>query len=103
MFIQANIGRNVNDTPMSEDKWDTFAGSVAFAIYANANDVNLDMLDIEVHNGTGSFEGISEDSRHISVYSEAGFDLDNLRDDLREIKGWYDQEAIALIVGSELI
>lgn len=103
MYIQANIGRNIDNTPMTDTQWDTFTGSVAFAIYAAATDSGFDPLDVEIHNGTGSYAGISEDSRHLSAYSEAGFDLDSLRAELREIKGWYGQDAIALIVGSELI
>ena len=104
-YIQVNIGRNVGTTPMSDTDWDTFADEVAFAIYHSANrrEAFSTIDNIELHNGTGVYDGISEDSRHISSFWEDGFDLDQLRTMLRDTRVVYGQDAIALIVGSELI
>ena len=104
MYIQANIGRNVNDTPMSDTDWQDFQTRVTFALIFSANDIDIDLLDfVEVHLGQGSYDGTVEESAHLSAYSEAGFDIEHLTELLKEIKVAYNQDAIALITGSELI
>ena len=56
-----------------------------------------------MHSGQGSWEGGSEESVHISSYWEDGFDLRQLKAELAQLKEWFEQDTIALIVGSELI
>lgn len=104
MYIQVNIGRNVNETPMSDSDWEQFQTRVTFALIFAANDVDIDVLEfVELHLGEGSYDGITEDSAHLSAYSESGFDIGHLTELLKEIKVAYQQDAIALITGSELI
>lgn len=105
MYIQVNIGRNVGNTPMLDDKWNEFQGRVAFAIYNAANCWEAFSLidNTELHTGFGAYDGVTEESCHISSYWEDGFDLDQLKTELAELKTWFGQDAIALIVGSELV
>lgn len=104
MYIQVNIGRNVNETPMSDTDWQDFQTRVTFALIFSANDTNIDLLAfVEIHLGQGSYDGLTEESAHLSAFSETGFDIGHLTELLKEIKAAYQQDAIALITGSELI
>lgn len=106
MYIQVNFGRNIDNVAMGTDEWELFQGRVAFSIYMAANDAEakFSVLDnIEDHYGKGTWGEVTEESCHISSYWGEGFDLDLLRAELTKLKEWYKQDAIALIVGSELI
>lgn len=105
MYIQVNIGRNIGNTPMPVEKWQELQGRVMFVISVaafNWEDFDLE-ASIETHLGTGSYNGITEESAHISSYWEEGFDIEYLKKDLAKIRDWFEQDTIALIVGSELI
>lgn len=105
MYIQVNIGRNINDEPMSDYSWDRFRLAVAQAI-ALAVDTNEHVPEnsrgSEMHKGIGYWAG-DEESCHISRYDERGFNIPQLRNDLYCLKNEFHQDAIALIIGSELI
>ncbi len=108
-YIQVNIGRNVGNEPMSEENWDWFQSSVKDTIASAIrvlNDVpRAEILSqIETHLGLGNWGEIDpEESAHISIFSELSIDLDYLRENLGLHRRMFDQDAIALIVGSELI
>ena len=98
IYIQVNIGRNVQDKPMSNREWTYFKWDVYDTL------VNLKGIDyLEWHLGKGQYKGIVEESCHISALVQGDIDLDHLRAKLAIIKDTYQQDAIALIVGSELL
>ncbi len=115
MYIQVNIGRNVGDKPLEIVAWENFQNSCRAALYQSANgnfwsesptgrknrEVFFDA--VEYHHGSGTWENGVEESCHISVFWEYGFDLDNLLELLKDVKDYFEQEAIALIIGSEFI
>lgn len=98
-YIQVNMGRNVDDEPMDADTWAAFRAAVAIAITNACQD---DILpDIEAHAGAGTWGDVPEESLHLSAFG--AFDVRALRGQLRVIRARYGQDAIALIVGSELV
>lgn len=109
MYLQINIGRNVNLTepqsPMTQQAWEDFQEECrgiieSFALHYNAG---FDSDDIQTHVGIGQWHGTPEESAHISVFWEFGFDLDGIRAQLNDLKQRYAQDNIALITSSELI
>lgn len=109
MYIQVNIGRNVGTAPLDDDNWQWFRDTVVDTICSAVrmlNDVPRVELEaqIEQHRGLGQWGELDpEESCHISLYTELDVDLDFLRENLGYVKRMFDQDAIALIVGSELI
>lgn len=122
MYIQINIGRNFvpnrhNPTGgvLSDLDWGEFKNDIVdnlVAIVLNeSDDISQDnwqkVLDqVEIHNGQGSYNGIPEESCHISLYVHGELteeSLGDLRSYLFNLKKEYSQGSIALIVGSELI
>lgn len=99
-YTQINIGRNVDETPMDDAKWEGYTRRVveALATYTRTNSTDL----IMVHRGDGIWEGIREDSAYVSVVSDTR-DLDGLREELQRLKRFYCQDSIALITDSDLI
>jgi len=87
VYVQINIGRG----DLTDYEWVAFQEDVVFHLKHSAQ-----RRDVQVETHT------TEESAHISalVYRPA---LDGLRAVLRSIKHRYRQDAIALIVGSELI
>lgn len=122
MYIQVNIGRNfVADrfNPMggtlSELQWAEFKNDIVDNLVATVltEAVNIsedhwqEILDqVEIHNGQGMWDGIAEESCHISIFVPnelSGRTLQQFRQYLFNLKSEYSQESIALIIGSELI
>lgn len=104
MYIQVNIGRNIGDTPMSDHQWDMFRLAVSQAICLSVrSDDHVPETGNELHKGVGYWQDGEEESAHISRYDERGFDLVQLRNDLRGLANQFGQNTIALIAGSELI
>lgn len=103
-YVQVNIGRNVGDTPMTSDRWERFIHDVAHAIILSSRDGVPHPF--QRHMGTGAWidedgQRIEEESAHISVIID--IDAHALRIELKKLAERYDQDAIALIIGSELI
>lgn len=99
-YVQVNIGRNVGGNPYSPAQWAAFQGEVQYAMH------QAGALHVDTHTGRGSWTDehgitISEESAYLSAFGV--LDLPALRAALRVIKGRFEQDAIALIVGSELI
>lgn len=108
MYIQVNIGRNFEHTtlgtmPMVSDVWREFQERVVYILLQLREHTDMGEPSVEMHSGTGVWDGIPEESAKISVFNEGGFDLDSIRAELSELKSEYKQESIALIIGSELI
>lgn len=122
MYIQVNIGRNfvadrhnpvggvLSDLDWGEFKKDIVNNLVAIVLN-ESDDISQDNWDkvlsqVEVHNGQGSYDGIPEESCHISMFVQGGLtekSLGDFRRYLFNLKKEYSQGTIALIVGSELI
>lgn len=122
MYIQVNIGRNFvpdrfNPTggTLSDIQWAEFKNDIVNNLVAvvltDSADVSQGSWDkvrsqVEVHNGQGSYEGVAEESCHISMFVHGGLSEKSLGDFrwyLFNLKKEYSQGTIALIVGSELI
>lgn len=109
MYLQANVGRNVGTEPATEANWSACKATVADAICSairQLNDVPRSVIKsrIETHTGMGAWGELDpEESAHISIISEWSVDVELLRSELALIARMFNQDAIALIVGSELI
>lgn len=120
MYIQVNFGRNVGTAPMSAELWDGFTSDILRVISHYAADMSGGepvgyIADAELHDGYGAWGGVDEQSRHLSLFWEDNTPADKrdyaadlkagerLRVDLRAVADRYNQDNVALIVGSELI
>ena len=109
MYIQVNIGRNIDNVPMGMIQWLEFQQRVVQALYENTESIPYQLFKtaVEVHTGSGRWwdgeKFISEDSAKISLFLESGWNIEQLRIDLKELRSQFGQDSIALIIGSELI
>lgn len=108
MYVQVNIGRNFEHStlgtmPMVGEAWREFQERVVHILLQLREHTDMGEPSVEIHTGTGVWDGVPEESAKISMYNEGGFDLDAIRGHLAELKANYKQDNIALIVGSELI
>ena len=108
-YVQINIGRNVDGMPMSRKAWASFIDESAAALVYAATIDNAERRSmlrddvVEIHTGTGSYGGIREDSAHVSMFHSDGIDADDVRAVMADVAARYGQDAVALIVGSELV
>tara|TARA_R110002020_G_scaffold404912_1_gene614957 strand:- start:4038 stop:4358 length:321 start_codon:yes stop_codon:yes gene_type:complete len=97
------IGRNVGDIPMRDIAWSTFEDQInaLMASYVENGSV------VEMHSGTGGWNGVSEDSTKVTLITEHPLTdrkLADLKRGLAYYAAQYTQDAIALTIGqSELI
>jgi hypothetical protein len=117
MYLQINIGRNVNNLAMPDEAWETFQSEAGGALCAFVLDTTgaLNLAEagysIERHISRGSWEGssVDEESIHFSVFvpdselSHVYHSLGALRFELLRQARYWGQDAIALITHSELI
>lgn len=108
MYIQVNIGRNfehstLGTVPMVSDKWREFQEQVVYILLQLREHTDMGEPSVEIHLGVGEWDGVPEESAKISVYNEGGFDLVQVKNELRDLAKQFGQNTIALIVGSELI
>lgn len=122
MYIQVNIGRSYEPDrfnpvggTLSDLDWGEFKNDIVDNLVATvlSEAVNVsedhwqEILDqVEIHNGQGEWDGIAEESCHISIFvpnelSEKS--LGDFRRYLFNLKSEYSQGTIVLLVGSELI
>lgn len=100
LYIQVNIGRNVQDVAMSESDWNLYIDRVRLDIETNA--IAYD-TGVEVHKGIGVYNGIVEESAHLSLLA-SNVSVSALKCDLAQSAAAYGQETVALIIAqSELI
>jgi hypothetical protein len=111
MYIQANIGRNSKNVPMSDSAWQKFQTDTRRAIMAAIYGPNpaLPILHLQsqfqFHTGIGEWDGVTEESAHISVYFDtkpgqvnAAKVTEHMRDRLADLARAYGQDAIAFMV-----
>ena len=122
MYIQVNIGRNYvadmfNPTGgiLSDVQWAWFkkdiVDNLVATVLSDSDDISEDnwqkvLNTVEIHNDQGSYNGIAEESCHISIFVPAGLSEKSLGDFRRylfNLKKEYSQDSIGLIIGSELI
>lgn len=122
MYIQVSIGRsyapdryNPTGGTLSDLDWGEFKNDIVNNLVATVlteldkigeDDWQEVLNQVEVHNGQGHWDGVVEESCHISIVVPGGLSertLREFRQYLFNVKGEYAQEAIGLIVGSELI
>lgn len=95
MYVQANINRNIDVGPMDDGTWDRFIGAVSRALLTNTDGSNR---VLEVHRGAG------EGSAHLSVIGADAIYTRTLKAALSDLRNWYLQESITLIISqSEMI
>lgn len=99
-YMQINIGRGTGSRKLSKAQWASFIKDMqdALVIYGNAVPHTL-----ETHYGKGTWEGQTEESCHISALTDKFVTRENFKDVLLSAKLNYDQDAIALVLGSHLI
>lgn len=110
-YAQLNIGRNMGAEPMDSTLWLAFIQQASHALahaagehrMADAERWQARIKEVQVHSGTGDWDGVPEDSAHVSLFAPDGIDVDKLRELAAILAAHYGQEAIALIVGSELV
>jgi hypothetical protein len=99
LTVMVSIGRNVGNTPLSDRDWTFFLNDAADVI-------RRQFEDAEFHFGKGVWDGISEDSVHITVYRESVTEGMRYayREGLSRLARHYGQDAIALTISEpELI
>lgn len=107
-YAQINIGRNVGDVPMDSATWAEFIreARVALAESVDWTDTTVSYWaygDTQVHLGTGEWDGVAEDSAHVSLYTERGMHVGNIERWARDMAATYGQDSIAIITGSTLV
>lgn len=106
-YAQLNIGRNVNNEPMPDWVWEWFQDGAANVLIEATRRAAGGMSgatrdDVQVHTGRGKWDGVPEDSAHVSLFWEAGIDADHIRQMASVVARMFGQDAVAIIVGSEL-
>jgi hypothetical protein len=108
-YAQLNIGRNEGDTPMSDDRWAAFQRDAvrALALCAGGVDLSIERVAeleamVQTHLGLGEWDGVPEDSAHLSVYSERGVDVKRLTGMAEYLASKYGQDSVAVVAGSVL-
>lgn len=98
--ISFTAGRNVDNVPMSEQRWADFNDLLNSLMATIAEDAIL----VEEHYGRGSWGGVSEESYKVTCIVEVMPSLEHVKHVLASLCREYSQDAIALTVGvSELI
>lgn len=101
MYVQVNIGRNIDGEPMPDAEWANFISDVADSLRMSTE--SYSSAEIETHFGVGIWEDEQEESAHVSMTTHYPYDIEQLRKLLEVDRIRYQQKSIALIAGSELI
>ena len=108
-YAQLNIGRNVGNAPMEQDRWEWFVSTAQSILMGAQHRVGGSpsgeslRADTQVHYGAGIWAGVAEESAHISLFWEHGIDADYVREQAGVVARMFEQDAVAVIVGSELV
>lgn len=94
-YVQINISQG----PLEYDAWGTFQDETILALRQSVKGESTNF--IELHEGMGSWGYVMEPSLHVSIVADV--DLFALRAKLADLKKTFNQDAIALIAGSDLI
>ena len=107
-YAQLNIGRNVGTEPMLDWAWEWFADGAANVLLSAARVTaggacGATRADVQVHYGRGEWDGVAEDSAHVSLFWADGMDVSHIREASALLARMFQQDAIAVMLGSELI
>lgn len=121
-YAQLNIGRNypaghaMAGQPMSDGLWaEARANATEWltscitdpmtGMLHGPNDPTLALIrkDVQVHTGMGEWDGEPEESVHVSLYHDHGIDTDAVRVVAKMVAHKYEQAAVAVTFGSQLI
>jgi hypothetical protein len=94
--VTVTLGRNIGSEPMPEWQWDAFTLDVRKAL--SANTTGPDRFS-ETHTGTGQWQGVTEESRKITVHAVEVILSEGLRARLWDLARHYGQDAVALTIG----
>lgn len=98
-IVYVTIGRNVNDTPMSDELWTDFVTETRLNVYVSQSFATHNPSETQVHYGMGEWNGITEESAIVSLYTESGINREILETLLDETKRKFRQDAIAVTYG----
>ena len=112
--VTVTIGRNVKATPLSTDEWATFVNRAKDSLVAFESQINgLDSTWTETHFGTGTWDGVPEDSAKVTLFYETATGTftsgeeqeaeDELRQTLAALATRFGQDAIALNFGHSVL
>lgn len=92
--VMVSIGRNVGANPLSDRDWTFFLNDVSSVIRKGDYEIP------EIHYGTGVWDGISEESAHVTVYRDSVTEGMRwaFREGLSRLARHYGQDAIALTI-----
>lgn len=108
-YAQLNVGRNVGSVPMDDSRWKWLVSTAqsvlmgAQHLVGNSPMGNAQRGDTQVHYGAGCWGGVAEESAHISLFWEQGMRVEYIREQAAVVARMFEQDAIAVIIGSELI
>lgn len=110
-ITEIRIGRNIGNVPMPAVDWQRFIDEARTDLVDFAKDIQAENYWTEVHTGTGTFEGISEDSAIITLYWDNGNPTparvehahNQLTDHLIWLAAWYHQKAVAAVHGTSTL
>lgn len=94
--LQVSIGRNIGAEPMSADLWRSFQDDARANLYAHTTG---DERTVEFHYGTGVWDGVAEESAHVTIHTVRDYDRAGLTRALAVLAHVYGQDAIALSIG----
>lgn len=97
IYVQLNIGRNIDGKAMSPDHWHQFV-TAASNVLINSTGSGV----TERHYGTGEWDGVTAESAHISILTDS-LNMTLLTAGVEQLKEDYEQESIALVIGSHLL
>ena len=100
-YAQLNIGRNIGGAPMSDKRWQEFISRAKVALNIAARGVVTDLVALvgncEVHLGTGEWQGVAEESAHISLYNADGFYVQLLEVMAGKLADKFGQDLVAVV------
>ena len=94
--VMVSIGRNVGPNPLSSRDWSRFLNDASDVIRNQGESP-------EFHYGTGMWDGIREESAHITVYRDVRPDDYAIRQGLSRLARHYGQDAIALTISEPIL
>lgn len=103
-YIAANIGRNVGDTPMSDSAWTSFQHDVATTLFQAG--ARLEDARGIIAGAGGEWQGAPEESAHVwqlLTDTPSALTIADTKHALGVLARAYEQDAIALIVGTSTL
>ena len=108
-LTEVRIGRNIKNEPMAKGRWVRFQDDIVASLRFFAGTVEADEFWTEVHHGSGTWDGVEEESAVVTLYwSEHGLNdadalvriaLADLENDASIFATRYEQDAIAVVHG----